>query len=285
MRIVHFIIASMLVLSFETHAGLTQQCNTGASSQIYLYGMNAATQSRIVAAVTQPATDAELYARLWEPRKAEPVSTSLSNLMVILHMEPFQDLSEMIAAMRSDPQITALGISGIGDNGGVCLAALPVPMYQRVTEYHNTLLNHYFLSSTTQENESIDSGAAGPGWVRTGESFLTIPPDVCYGSQRVFRFYGPQPNSHFYTSDTNECGNLRKPESGWNPEGIAFGATLPQLGQCPDSSYTPVYRLYNNRWKFNDSNHRYTIRTDIYQQMIGNGWIGEGVAFCVRDGK
>lgn len=205
--------------------------------------------------------------------------------MIVLDMDPFQDVREMVDTMRSDPQIVSLGISAIGDNGGVCFATMPVPTYQRVTEYHNTLLNHYFLSSTKQENEILDSGGAGPGWVRTGETFLTIPPDVCYQSDRVFRFYGPQPNSHFYTADPSECGYLRNVDSGWKPEGIAFGAVLPKLGMCPSIYYTPVYRLYNNRWMFNDSNHRYTTRQDVYQEMLDKGWVGEGVALCVRDGR
>ena len=205
--------------------------------------------------------------------------------MVVLSMDPFQDLPEIITSIRADPLAASLGIFQVEDNGGVCFATSPPPQYQRVTEYHNTILNHYFLSSSTEENTFIDSGGAGPGWVRTGESFLTIPPGSCYQSDRVFRFYGPEPNSHFYTADPNECGGLRTQKSGWNAESVAFGARLPQNGLCADARYTPVYRLYNNRWMFNDSNHRYTIRTNIYQQMIDKGWIGEGVALCVRNGN
>lgn len=285
MHILGFFLASLLVLSSGAQAKPTQRCNTGASSQIFFYGMSEPTQSRITAAVARPETDAELYARLWEPLQVTALTTVLSNRMVVLSMDPFLDLPEMIAAIRADPLVATLGISQVGDNGGACFATAPPPQYQRVTEYHNTVLDHYFLSSSTQENEIIDSGGAGLGWVRTGESFLTIPTSGCYPGDRVFRFYGPGPNSHFYTADPNECGALRAWESGWNAEGIAFGVRFPQNGLCPSTQDTPVYRLYNNRWMFNDSNHRYTIRTDIYQQMIVKGWIGEGVAMCVRDGR
>lgn len=283
MHILILFLAILLVLPSGAQAGATQRCNTGASSQIYFYEMSEQTQSRVTAAVAQPESDAELYARLWEPLQAYALNRS-----VVLSMDPFQDLPEMIAAMRADPLVATLKISSIGDNGGACFATMPPPQYQRITEYHNTILDHYFLSSSTEENAFIDSGGAGFGWVRTGESFLAIPPDVCYQSDRVFRFYGPGPNSHFYTADPNECGGLRTQISGWQAEGIAFGAVLPQDGLCPYSvytPYTPVYRLYNNRWMFNDSNHRYTIRADTYQQMIGKGWIGEGVTLCIRNGR
>lgn len=285
MRILSLFLASLLVLSSGAQAGPTQRCNTGRSSQILLYEMSEEPRSRIAAAVARPEADAELYARLWEPLASTTAPWSKS---VVLFMDPFQDLPEMIAAIRADPLVATLKISFIEDNGGGCFATAPPPQYQRVTEYHNTVLDHYFLSSSTEENTFIDSGGAGPGWVRTGESFLTVPTSGCHPGDRVFRFYGPGPNSHFYTADPSECGGLRSWKSGWNAEGVAFGAKLPQNGLCPGAAfepYTPVYRLYNNRWMFNDSNHRYTIRTDIYQQMIGKGWVGEGVALCVRDGR
>ncbi len=272
---------AIIDLSSGPAVGPTQRCNTGASSEIVLSGLSGETMGRILRAVEQPEKDPSLYSRLWAPRQARTQNFS----KVILSMDPLQDIPEMVTAIRADPLVTALGFSSVHDNGGICLAAFLPPSFQRATEYYNTSLKHYFLSSSAEENASIDSGRAGPGWVKTGESFQTIPPNSCDQSDRVFRFYGPGPNSHFYTADPNECGGLRTQKSGWNAEGVAFGAKLPQNGLCPSALYTPVYRWYNNRWMFNDSNHRYTIKSDIYQQMIAQGWIGEGVALCVRDGK
>jgi hypothetical protein len=274
----------VLGLSAQVEAAPTAKCNTGYSSQIWLYQMSQQTQSRLVDAVANPGSDPDLYQRLWAPLKASSSTSVLSNRSVILTMDPFQDLPEMMSAMRADPVIATM-VSDIADNGGVCFATSPPPTFQRVTEYHNTVLDHYFLSSSPEENAIIDAGGAGPGWVRTGESFLTISPDYCSQSDRVFRFYGPGPNSHFFTADPSECGGLRKTASGWIGEGVAFGARVPVNGACPSSAYTPVYRAYNNRWMFNDSNHRYAIRTDVYRQMVDRGWIGEGVALCVRDGR
>lgn len=272
---------AIIDLSSGPPVGPTQRCNTGASSEIVLSGMSSGSMWRLQESVYRPALDPSLYSRLWAPNQAR----FQNNSQVILSMDPLQDIPEMVASIRADPLIAALGVSSVQDNGGICLAAFLPPTFQRVTEYYNTTLKHYFLSSSTEENASIDSGGAGPGWVKTGESFQTIPPNNCDKSDRVFRFYGPGPNSHFYTADPNECGGLRTQKSGWKAEGVAFGAKLPQNGLCPSALYTPVYRLYNNRWMFNDSNHRYTIKTDVYQQMISQGWVGEGVALCVRDGK
>ena len=289
MYIIGLFFASLLILSSGVQAKPTHQCNTQVFNQLY-FTTGELTQSRILAAVTRPQSDLSLYTRLWEPLKAtsQPFF-SFPGWSVVIFMDPFQDVSEIIDSIRADPLLASLGFSDVGFNSGVCFATGLAPQTQSVTEYHDTFLDHYFLSSSTQENEFIDSGGAGPGWVRTGESFLTFAPDPCFGSVNVFRFYGPGPNSHFYTADPKECGNLRTQESGWNAEGIAFGAILPENGQCPNNGgsvppiYTPLYRLYNNRWMFNDSNHRYTIRTDIYEQMINKGWVGEGAALCVRN--
>ena len=42
----------------------------------------------------------------------------------------------------------------------------------------------------------------------------------------------------------------------------------------------PVFRAYNNRAAFNDSNHRYMTERGDYDAMIAAGWIGEGPVFC-----
>lgn len=271
---------AVIDLSAGPPVGPTLRCNTGASSEIVLSGLSNETTRRIRQAVERPAKDPALYSRLWAPRQARVQNFT----SVVLSMDPLQDLPEMATSIRADPLVAALGFSSVQYHADSCVAFSP-PSFQRITEYYNIGLKHYFLSSSEAENASIESGRAGPGWVRTGESFLASPPNTCGLSDRVFRFYGPGPNSHFYTADPNECGGLRTQKSGWNAEGVAFGAKLPQNGLCPSALYTPVYRLYNNRWMFNDSNHRYTIKPDIYQQMIAQGWIGEGVALCVRDGK
>lgn len=168
-------------------------------------------------------------------------------------------------------------------------------------EFYNTLLNHYFLTADPAEMAGIDRGSAGPGWVRTGLSFNAYTLDSGIGEKAaVCRFYGDMklgadgkrigPNSHFYTANAFECEGV-KASPGWMYEALAFSVSLPIEGMCepgrdattilaPDK-LRPVYRAYNNRYMFNDSNHRYTPDIAVYQTMINQGWIGEGVVFCV----
>ncbi len=159
-----------------------------------------------------------------------------------------------------------------------------------VVEFYHAGLNHYFRTSDVNEASGIDSGAAGPGWIRTGDNFLAHPVNnFPAGAAPVCRFYGsinPGPNSHFYTSDRVECDGLKAMQAAipatqkrWNYEGLAF-AIVPSSGNCANG-LKPVYRLYNNGNTLGiDSNHRYTTLLSEYTRLIANGWKGEGVVMC-----
>jgi hypothetical protein len=165
-----------------------------------------------------------------------------------------------------------------------------------VVEYYNTILDHYFLTATSQEMYDIEHGSAGPGWTRTGWIFSAYPVGQtdagfspgCPGScgTPVARFYGTPglgPNSHFYTADAAEAAGLKKPGSGWTFERDEFQIPLPTgtdgAGACTIG--VPVYRLYNNGFaRHIDSNHRYVTDAGERAKMQAKGWIDEGVRFC-----
>jgi len=163
-----------------------------------------------------------------------------------------------------------------------------------VTEFYNTELGHYFITASEAEAEAIDAGSAGIGWVRTGESF---PAWSLLGNggqaMHACRFYGsqsPGPNSHFFTLSTEECSALirrqaRTPDTNprWNFEGCAFSATPAQQDAEPClAPLQPVYRAYNQGFRRGeDSNHRYVTDRSLFDPMIAEGWVDEGVAFCV----
>ncbi|HET9469802.1 MAG TPA: hypothetical protein VFO24_01780, partial [Usitatibacter sp.] len=69
-----------------------------------------------------------------------------------------------------------------------------------VLEFHNTILDHYFLAAGPDEIQGILAGAAGPGWELTGQSFKAwlTPPPTQFRAAPVCRFYGAGPNSHFF---------------------------------------------------------------------------------------
>jgi Repeat of unknown function (DUF5648) len=169
-----------------------------------------------------------------------------------------------------------------------------LPDTATLIEYHNTLLDHYFMTLDATEADGIDHGAAGPGWSRTGVTFevyrdLTATP---LGYWPVCRFYGTPgigPNSHFFTINPQECANVQA-DPGWRLESASAFVAVP-----PDSRYIParstfeyfcstgraVYRLYNNRFAQNDSNHRYVTDLALYWSLQAQGWTGEGLRLCV----
>ena len=148
-----------------------------------------------------------------------------------------------------------------------------------VTEFHNTILDHYFLTANPIEAASIDAGGSGPGWTRTGETFKSG------GSNAVCRFFGVQsaggPNGHFYTADPAECEQV-KLDPGWQFESLDFAITPPNPGAICPASLANVYRAYNNRFAQHDSNHRITASFSTHQTQVGRGWIDEGVVMCAE---
>lgn len=173
------------------------------------------------------------------------------------------------------------------------LAARAFPIFaspQPVIEYFNVGLGHYFLAMNPNEMTAIEAGSAGPGWVRTGFSFDAYPIPLGLGTRcpgdcgvPVSRFYGTPglgPNSHFYTANPVEAQFLQRPGSGWSFEKLEFSIPVPDAaGQCGPGR-VPVYRVYNNRWMYNDSNHRFVADRAQRDRMLARGWVDEGVAFC-----
>jgi hypothetical protein len=159
---------------------------------------------------------------------------------------------------------------------------------QSAIEYYNTTLNHYFMTANTAEINYVDAGSAGPGWTKTGRSFKVFASadTAPVNALPVCRFYGTPgrgPNSHFYTVNPDECAGV-KLDPGWTYEGIVFYILKPSMGVCPwygsSTASQRVWRNYNNRFAYNDSNHRYTTDSAIYSQMQSAGWTGEGVVMC-----
>jgi hypothetical protein len=176
-----------------------------------------------------------------------------------------------------------------GAEGGlaVCRAACDSgqePPIVEVIEFHHANLNHYFLTANALEAQQIDAGSAGPGWTRTHRSFRAYRgiegAPASMGLGQVCRFYGTPgrgPNSHFYTAFASECAGVQQ-DPGWrleDPE--AFAILVPDAATPCDH---PVYRAYNHRAAFNDSNHRYMTERSDYEAMVAAGWSGEGPVFC-----
>lgn len=267
---------------------LTRECNNEfLGSEVAVRVVSPAAQASLVTIVTDPTTNPDAYARMWSPATAYAQTDDYGpqrtkRYFVALPFEHVQDTGEIGQAIADDPVLRSLGVfDAYASKYSICFAAGPDPREVTITEYFNVDLNHYFLSSSDEENAVIDTGGAGPGWTRTGETFKTLESGpFCREIPPVFRFYTYGANSHFFTADPLECGSLRRSDPGWIYEGAAFGAEMPVDGACPAGT-TPLYRLYNNRWMYNDSNHRFVSRQDLRDKMVAKGWIDEGVAMCL----
>jgi len=282
-RVAAFFLAITVAIGGTAHAArpTTRKCNTNWQARdIGIQFTNTVTRDALVFAANNPGRDPDGYARLGQPKSGQAIGF-FTFAYFSYDFDLLVDVDEVAQAIASDPVLASRGVvSASSDHFGACFATLPANPAITLTEYHNRILDHYFLSSSSDENQAIDSGAAGPGWERTGETFRTLSMDSCRGVLPVFRFYGSGFNSHFFTVDSAECGAVHNSDPGWIFEGNAFGAMMPADGACPARTVT-VYRLYNNRAQAMDSNHRYVVRPELYAQMMARGWIGEGVAMCL----
>lgn len=154
-----------------------------------------------------------------------------------------------------------------------------------VIEFYNSNYKHYFMTSDPLEAVGIDQGSAGPAWSRTGytfKAFSRVNPPA--NTNAVCRFYGTPgvgPNSHFFTARAGECA-LVKTDPHWTFEGNPY-YSVPVVGNSCSAGTVPLYRAYNNRFDiYNDANHRFTTSQTVYQEMIAQGWIGEGIVMCVN---
>jgi hypothetical protein len=164
------------------------------------------------------------------------------------------------------------------DAAAFCTNCYPSRM---VSEYFNHYTRHYVLLSDGAEIANVANGGAGAGWVYTGNSFAAKN-ETLFPQRNICRFYAPPPvNSHFFTGNAQECEQLKNSASGWIYEKLDFGIDLPQGGGCA-GTLKPIYRLYNNRWMFSDSNHRFVHDAALRDRLIAEGWVDEGVAFCTE---
>jgi uncharacterized delta-60 repeat protein len=160
-----------------------------------------------------------------------------------------------------------------------------------MVEYYHPTLGHYFMTLEGAESRFLDANTATWGWQRTGWTFGAWLPVKLPGTTPLCRFYGDPvigPNSHFYTPTGGECDFLESLQAttppgqpAWRLEGLAAAVALPTNGECV-GNLSSVYRLYNDGFAHGrDSNHRYTADPALYAQMQAQGWLPEGVAFCV----
>jgi len=190
----------------------------------------------------------------------------------------------MTRSRRFVLSLVALCFAAAAQLAGAFLIGPPQPKLAGLKEYVNDITHHFVLLSTLEEIQQVEQGAAGPGWRFTGYEFTgydvseTLP--VAQNALPVCRFYAPPPtNSHFYTANPAECDFLRTHDTGWNFEKIDLKIDVPHDGVCA-KGLVPIHRQYNNRFAFNDSNHRFNFDERVQAKMAAQGFVDEGIAFC-----
>lgn len=172
-------------------------------------------------------------------------------------------------------------IVGAGSVLGDFIARDSEEAITQAIEFYNEERDHYFLTADVAEAADLDAGVHA-GWKRTGLSIALYAPGGSLGKGvPVCRFYGlPSAglDSHFYSAGTSECEAVSRPplSLAWLKESEnVLEAAMPQdpEGRCPPPNI-PVFRLWNNR---KDSNHRYTTSEAVRQEMLGRGFVSEGL--------
>ncbi|HVE48085.1 MAG TPA: hypothetical protein VNG69_00540 [Casimicrobiaceae bacterium] len=165
------------------------------------------------------------------------------------------------------------------------VAPTPKPPSTSLIEYFHAGFGHYFVTGLAAEIAALDGGQFG-GWTRSGKTFkgYASGADGLFPVCRFFNDTFAPKSSHFYTQVFAECDGLRRGSTGWRYEGDVFHVESPDAsGACPGGT-VPVYRLYN-AGQGGAPNHRYTIDTAVRGEMLGRGWVAEGlgalgVIFC-----
>ncbi|TXG79312.1 MAG: fibronectin type III domain-containing protein [Rhodocyclaceae bacterium] len=188
--------------------------------------------------------------------------------------------------------VTAYGASrvesGFSNEVGLYVSGKDEGNGTEVIEYHDSLLNRYFVTADPQEQATIENEQAGR-WRRTGLSFKaggTVAVCRFHGNTRINpstgELYGPI--TYYYTPDMGNCNFLNQIYDSYRPsmefERFDFSTTPAVGGACPPY-LVPVYRAYNNGYAIGiESNHRFSTDPNAISEVVAQGWIDEGVRFC-----
>lgn len=154
-------------------------------------------------------------------------------------------------------------------------------------EYLQKSTGHYYQTADQSEQQALDAGYSygylGKGWQRTGENFKVwqLASVQLNNTVPVVQFLNPGPKTYFLTNDPDDISLLLSlPAGGWSYDKEVF-SLMPTVNaeRCP-ANLQPIYRLYNQGFAQNNSNHRYVTKIDLASSMVKQGWLFEGMHLC-----
>lgn len=202
--------------------------------------------------------EGEFYLDLWQTKSSVTSSTEKeifkSELLSLLKgfiggkssssLPSFDSMVEEISASQKMNEVL-WGITTFGN------CETPYNTYQENVDY----LKGWITERTAwMESNFVDSGSGDDPAVDVSE---------------MYRLYNPNSGEHFYTASVSERDVLIK--AGWNCEGVGWNA--------PQSSKTPVYRLYSG------TDHHYTTSAEERDGLIEIGWKDEGIGWYSDDAE
>jgi hypothetical protein len=156
-----------------------------------------------------------------------------------------------------------------------------------VSEFYAPSQDTYFISPSRDDAYMIDELGSSSIY-RTWRGFYAwaTVDQADPGAVEVCRWYFVPPRStHFYSAKQSDCDAVRfyygnRPDLAQEESyGRFYVMPTNAAGGC-DAKYQPVYRLFNGRVDEGKINHRYTAHPSDRRELIGRGWIDEGVAWC-----
>jgi hypothetical protein len=193
---------------------------------------------------------------------------------------PAPRLVALNAATGAQAQSVALAAGARPTVAATRRACKAAPSAAVAIEYYHAAFDHYFATSIPDEIGKLDNGTFA-GWARTGRQF-NVYANGSAGTVPTCRFFSTSfgaKSSHFYATSAAECTTV-KANANWQFEGEVFATQPPAANGSCGAGTAPLYRLYNNG-SGGAPNHRYTTEIDVRTQMIGQGWIAEGLGIGV----
>jgi len=157
----------------------------------------------------------------------------------------------------------------------------------RVVEFKYPALDYYFNTGSDLE-KAILLDARGT-FNTTGESWRAYSPGYGGGTADIKRGFFPNVPTHFYSALASDWAALQplteRPATALDylqVETATLAGYLPINEVCPAGT-RPVYRSFRSGSPGVTANHRFTVKRELYDSGVAQGYNKENVSYCARE--